>query len=63
VAVWPDPDGPAEAIRSSIDPTALRTAITTVLEEPSYGRVAAELAAEMAAQPPTDEALAAVGVA
>jgi UDP:flavonoid glycosyltransferase YjiC (YdhE family) len=60
VVVWPDRDGPAEAIRSSIDPAALRAAITTVLEESAYGRVAAGLAAEIAAQPPTDEALAAV---
>jgi hypothetical protein len=35
-------------------------AITTVLDDPSYGRVAGELAAQMAALPPTDEALAAV---
>jgi UDP:flavonoid glycosyltransferase YjiC (YdhE family) len=60
VVVWPDPDGPAEAIRSSIDPGALRDAITTALDEPSYGRVAGELAAQMAALPQTDEALAAV---
>jgi UDP:flavonoid glycosyltransferase YjiC (YdhE family) len=58
VVVWPD--GPAEAIRSSIDPAALRDAITSALDEPSYGRVAGELAAEMAALPPTDDALAAV---
>jgi UDP:flavonoid glycosyltransferase YjiC (YdhE family) len=60
VVVWPDPDRPAEAIRSGIDPNALRDAITTALDEPGYRRVAGELAAEMAAQPPTDEALAAV---
>jgi UDP:flavonoid glycosyltransferase YjiC (YdhE family) len=62
VVLWPDPERAAEAIRTSIDPAALGAAITTVLEDPSYGRVAAGLAAEMAAQPPTDEALAAVGV-
>jgi UDP:flavonoid glycosyltransferase YjiC (YdhE family) len=57
VAVWPDPDAPPEAIRSSIDPAALRQAIVTVLEDPSYRRVASSLAAEMAALPPTDDAL------
>ncbi len=60
VVVWPDPEGPVEAIRTSIDPAALREAIATVLEQPGYARVAGELAAEMAALPPTDDALAVV---
>jgi UDP:flavonoid glycosyltransferase YjiC (YdhE family) len=60
-AVWPDPAAPPEAMRSSIDPVALRAAVTTVLEDPAYRRVATRLAAEMAALPPTDEALAAIG--
>jgi UDP:flavonoid glycosyltransferase YjiC (YdhE family) len=55
--VWPDADAPPEAMRSSIDPVALCEAVATVLEDPSYGSVASELAAEMAAQPPPDEAL------
>jgi UDP:flavonoid glycosyltransferase YjiC (YdhE family) len=57
VAVWPDADAPPEPLRSSIDPDALRKAITTVLEDPTYRRVASDLAAEMAALPATDEAL------
>jgi UDP:flavonoid glycosyltransferase YjiC (YdhE family) len=61
VVVWPDPEAPPEAIRSSLDPGALRDAVTTVLEDQAYRRVAAGLAAEIAALPPTDEALAAIG--
>ena len=57
VAVWPAPDAPPEAMRSSIDPVALREAVTTVLDDPAYGRVASGLGAEMAALPPADEAL------
>jgi UDP:flavonoid glycosyltransferase YjiC (YdhE family) len=55
--VWPDADAPPEAMRSSIDPVVLCEAVATVLEDPAYGRVASELAAEMAAQPPPDEVL------
>jgi UDP:flavonoid glycosyltransferase YjiC (YdhE family) len=62
VAVWPNPDAPPEPIRSSIDPAALRRAVEEVLGEPSYRRVAEGIAAEMAALPPTDEALAAIGL-
>jgi UDP:flavonoid glycosyltransferase YjiC (YdhE family) len=57
VAVWPDADAPAAAMRTSIDPAALRGAIETVLGDPAYARRADELAAEMAAQPPVDEVL------
>jgi len=55
--VWPDADAPPEGVRSTIDPTALCEAVATVLEDPAYRRVAAGLAAEMAAQRPADEAL------
>jgi UDP:flavonoid glycosyltransferase YjiC (YdhE family) len=58
VVVWPDAE--AESMRSGLDATALREAIETVLDEPAYGRTARELAAEIAALPPADEALAAV---
>jgi UDP:flavonoid glycosyltransferase YjiC (YdhE family) len=58
VAVWPDPDGPPEPIRSSVDPAALREAVEMVLGDPAYGRAAGRIAAEMAALPPTDDALA-----
>ena len=51
VAVEPDPDSPPEAMRSTIDPVALRSAVESVLEEPSYRRAAREVAAEMAALP------------
>jgi UDP:flavonoid glycosyltransferase YjiC (YdhE family) len=61
VAVWPDPAAPYEAIRSSIDPVALRTAVEQVLGEPGYRQTARRLADEMAAHPPTDEALAMIG--
>ena len=61
VAVESDPDSPPEPMRSTIDPVALRSAVESVLDEPSYRRVAREVAAEMAALPPTDTALAAVG--
>jgi UDP:flavonoid glycosyltransferase YjiC (YdhE family) len=44
-------------IRASIDPAPLREAVKTVLEDQAYRRAASELAAEMAALPPTDEAL------
>jgi UDP:flavonoid glycosyltransferase YjiC (YdhE family) len=63
VVVWPDREGAAEAIRTSIDPAALRAAITTALEDPSYAQVVTGLAAEMAALPPTGEALATLGLA
>jgi UDP:flavonoid glycosyltransferase YjiC (YdhE family) len=56
VVVWPESD--AEAMRSGLDAEALRDAVATVLEDPAYGRVASGLAAEMAALPPADEALA-----
>ena len=62
LALWPDPDAPAEPIRSSIDPAALREAIETVLDDPAYARTAGGLAAEMAALPPADEALAIAGL-
>ncbi len=55
--IWPDPDGPPMPIRASIDPAPLREAVKTVLEDRAYRRVASELAAEMAALPPADEAL------
>jgi UDP:flavonoid glycosyltransferase YjiC (YdhE family) len=57
VVIWPDPDGPPMPIRASIDPAPLREAVNAVLEDQAYRRVASELAAEMAALPPTDEAL------
>ena len=57
VVIWPDPDGPPMPIRASIDPGPLREAVKTVLEDRAYRRVASELAAEMAALPPADEAL------
>lgn len=57
VVVWPEEP---EAIRSSLDPSALREAIAKVLDDPAYGRVASGMAAEMAALPPADEALAAI---
>ena len=60
VVVWPDADVPGEAIRSSIDPAALRGAVETVLGEPAYGRVAEQLAAEMSALPAVDEVVAAL---
>jgi UDP:flavonoid glycosyltransferase YjiC (YdhE family) len=60
VVVWPDADVPGEAIRSSIDPAALRGAVETVLSEPAYGRVAEQLAAEMSALPAVDEVVAAL---
>jgi UDP:flavonoid glycosyltransferase YjiC (YdhE family) len=55
VVVWPE--GEDDAMRSGLDPEALRDAVATVLDDPAYGRVAGELAAEMAALPPADEAL------
>jgi UDP:flavonoid glycosyltransferase YjiC (YdhE family) len=55
VVVWPEEAD--ESMRSGLDPGALRDAVGTVLEDPAYGRVASELAAEMAALPPADEAL------
>ena len=58
VAVWPDPAAPPEPIRSSVDPAALRSAVETVLGDPAYAGAAGRIAAEMAALPPTDEALA-----
>ena len=61
VVIEPNPDAPPEAIRTSLDPVALRTAVDLVLGEPSYGQAARRLADEMAAHPPTDEALAAIG--
>jgi UDP:flavonoid glycosyltransferase YjiC (YdhE family) len=61
VVVEPNPDAPPEAIRTSLDPVALRTAVELVLSEPSYRQAARRLADEMAAHPPTDEALAAIG--
>ena len=62
VVVWPDPHAPPEAIRSSIDATALRRAVETVLDDLGYARTAGKLAAEMAALPPADEALAEIGL-
>jgi UDP:flavonoid glycosyltransferase YjiC (YdhE family) len=56
VVVWPE--GADESMRSGLDPGALRDAVATVLEDEAYGRVASELAAEMAALPPADEVLA-----
>ena len=55
VVVWPE--GADESMRSGLDPGALRDAVATVLEDEAYGRVASELAAEMAALAPADEAL------
>jgi MGT family glycosyltransferase len=55
VVVWPE--GADEPMRSGFDPTALRDVVATVLEDPAYRRVASELAADMAALPPADEAL------
>ena len=62
VALWPDPDGPPPPLRSSIDAAGLREAITTVLEEPGYRRIASRLAAEMAEQAPADQVLDALGL-
>jgi UDP:flavonoid glycosyltransferase YjiC (YdhE family) len=55
VVLWPE--GTDESMRSGLDPIALRDAVATVLQDPSYRRVAAELAAEMAALAPADETL------
>jgi UDP:flavonoid glycosyltransferase YjiC (YdhE family) len=62
ISLWPDPSAPPEAVRSGIDPAGLRDAITTVLEDPSYGRTASAFAGEMAALPPTDAAMDAIAV-
>ena len=56
VAVWPQRAD--ESMRSGLDSAALRDAVVAVLDDPAYGRVASVLAAEMAALPPADEALA-----
>jgi UDP:flavonoid glycosyltransferase YjiC (YdhE family) len=56
VVVWPE--GAEASMRTGLDPAALRDAVATVLEDEAYRRVASELAAEMAALPPADEALA-----
>ena len=45
-------------MRSTVNPAALCSAVETVLSEPAYARAAARLADEMAALPPTDDALA-----
>jgi UDP:flavonoid glycosyltransferase YjiC (YdhE family) len=63
VVVWPNPEAARDSLRSSIDPVALREAVETVLADPSYGRSARTIAAEMAELPPADEALAATGLA
>jgi UDP:flavonoid glycosyltransferase YjiC (YdhE family) len=55
VVVWPE--GADVPMRGGLDPTALRDVVATVLEDPAYRRVASELAADMAALPPADEAL------
>jgi UDP:flavonoid glycosyltransferase YjiC (YdhE family) len=55
-----DRDAPPQAIRSSIDPPTLRDAVEAVLGDPSYAAAARRMADEMAALPPTDDALAAL---
>ena len=62
VVVWPDPEAPPQAMRTGIDPAALRGAIETVLGDPAYARKAGELAAEMAAHAPADEVLTISGL-
>jgi UDP:flavonoid glycosyltransferase YjiC (YdhE family) len=57
VAVEVSPDAP---VRGTIDVGALSAAIEAVLDEPAYGVAARAVAAELAALPPVDEALAAL---
>ncbi len=57
VAVEVSPDAP---VRGTIDVGALSAAIEAVLDEPAYGVAARAVAAELAALPPADEALAAL---
>ena len=45
------------AFRSAVDPEVLRDAVTTVLAEEPFTRVAHALAAEMRELPPVDEAV------
>ncbi len=56
IAVEADPEAAPEAIRSRVEPAALGEAVEAVLGDPGYRRAAGELAAEMAALPPTDAA-------
>jgi UDP:flavonoid glycosyltransferase YjiC (YdhE family) len=60
VAVEPGDDAPREAVRSTVDPSALRAAIEAVLADPEYRRSALRIAEEMRALAPPDAALAAV---
>ncbi len=60
VAVEPGDEAPREAVRGTIDTSALRAAIEAVLADPEYRRSALRLAEEMRALPPPDAALAAV---
>jgi UDP:flavonoid glycosyltransferase YjiC (YdhE family) len=56
IAVLASPDGRPDPMRATVDPPALRAAVIEVLGDPSYARRAGEIAAEMAALPPPDEA-------
>jgi UDP:flavonoid glycosyltransferase YjiC (YdhE family) len=63
VAVEPAEGGPSEAIRSAVDPLAVRDAIKDVLRNGAYREAAGRLAEEIRGLPPAGAALGALAAA